>query len=158
MLVWRISSAFSKSVNWVVTRLSIVVITSTIFLSWFFSNLKSLLVTIPIKSKFSLTTGIPPILFSFIMANASLTEEFWGSVIGSKIIPLSERFTFLTSADWSEIDMFLWRTPIPPSLAIAMAIFASVTVSIAAETMGILSFIFLENWVETFTWCGSMSE
>ena len=37
------------------------------------------------------------------------------------------------------MDMFLWITPIPPARAIAIAISDSVTVSIAAETRGMLS-------------------
>ena len=41
--------------------------------------------------------------------------------------------------------MFLCKTPIPPSCAIAIAILDSVTVSIAAATIGIFKVIFLEN-------------
>ena len=63
------------------------------------------------------------------------------SVIGLRIIPLSERFTRSTSAACRSIDMFLWITPIPPARAIAIAISDSVTVSIAAETSGTLSVI-----------------
>jgi hypothetical protein len=58
------------------------------------------------------------------------------SVIGLRIMPLSERFTRSTSAACRSIDMFLWSTPMPPARAIAMAISDSVTVSIAAETNG----------------------
>ena len=41
--------------------------------------------------------------------------------------------------------MLLCKTPNPPSWAIAIAILLSVTVSIAAETIGIFKFIFFEN-------------
>ena len=47
--------------------------------------------------------------------------------------------------------IFLCNTPIPPSCAMAMAIFASVTVSIAAATIGMFNLIFLVNCVETLT-------
>ena len=56
---------------------------------------------------------------------------------GSTIIPASERFTLSTSATCASIERFRWTIPIPPSRAIAMARRASVTVSIAAETIGI---------------------
>ena len=60
---------------------------------------------------------------------------------GSTIIPASERLTLSTSATWSAIERLRCRTPIPPSRASAIAIRASVTVSIAAETSGISSAI-----------------
>ena len=47
---------------------------------------------------------------------------------------------------------------IPPSLARAMAIEDSETVSIAAETIGILSLIFFEKYVEISTSLGKISE
>src|SRR5664280_1190695 len=54
--------------------------------------------------------------------------------------------------------MFLWITPIPPSLAIAIASSSSVTVSIAAETTGVLMRMFLENIELRSTSLGSTSE
>ena len=54
--------------------------------------------------------------------------------------------------------MFLCKTPIPPSCAIAIANLDSVTVSIAADITGIFSDIFLVNLVEVFTVCGKTSE
>jgi len=56
--------------------------------------------------------------------------------MGSRIIPLSDRFTRRTSAACRSMGMFLWSTPTPPSRAIAMANSLSVTVSIAAESSG----------------------
>ena len=38
--------------------------------------------------------------------------------------------------------MFLWMTPMPPSCAMAMAMRASVTVSMAADSSGMLSRMF----------------
>jgi hypothetical protein len=59
-------------------------------------------------------------------------------VIGLRIIPLSLRLTLSTSAAWRSTVMFLCNTPMPPARAIAMAISASVTVSMAAETSGMV--------------------
>ncbi len=59
--------------------------------------------------------------------------------MGLRIIPLSLRLTRSTSAAWRSTVMFLWITPIPPARAMAIAISASVTVSIAADTRGIWS-------------------
>ncbi|ETN97020.1 hypothetical protein P278_04470 [Zhouia amylolytica AD3] len=54
--------------------------------------------------------------------------------------------------------MFLCKTPIPPSLAIAIAIADSVTVSIAAATIGTFRVMFLVNFAWIFTSRGSTSE
>ena len=70
---------------------------------------------------------------------ASRSGRSGPSVIGLRIIPLSLRFTRSTSAACRSIDMFLWSTPMPPARAMAIAMSASVTVSIAAETSGTLS-------------------
>ncbi len=85
--------------------------------------------------------------YSFILALASLTTEFKGSVTGSMIIPLSARFTFLTFIACCSMVIFLCKTPIPPSCAMAIAIFDSVTVSIAAETIGTLMVMLRVNFV-----------
>ncbi len=53
--------------------------------------------------------------------------------------------------------MFLWITPSPPSLAIPIAILLSVTVSMAALTIGTLSFTFLENLLSRLTSSGMTS-
>ena len=71
----------------------------------------------------------------------SRTDIVGGTVIGSLTTPLSKRLTLATSAACLAGDMFLWRMPRPPSCAIAMARRASVTVSIAAETSGMLRVI-----------------
>ena len=84
------------------------------------------------------TIGTPEILNRIISATASRSVASGGSVIGFRIIPLSERFTRSTSAAWRSIDMFLCSTPIPPARAIAIAIADSVTVSMAAATSGTL--------------------
>ncbi len=63
------------------------------------------------------------------------------TVTGSVIIPLSDFFTFSTSRAWASTGMLRWTKPMPPSCAIEIAICDSVTVSIAAETNGMLSSI-----------------
>ena len=82
--------------------------------------------------------GIPPILFSLIICIASPIVAFSSKVIGSNIKPLSLRLTFLTCSACCAMLIFLCKNPRPPSLASAMARLASVTVSMAAESMGIL--------------------
>ena len=135
-----------------------VVITSERDLLFSFSNLKSLLVTIPINLFSLLIIGIPPILYSFIHCLASKTNASFFKVTGFRIIPDSDLLTFFTLLACSSIDMLLWRTPNPPSWAIAIAILLSVTVSIAAETIGIFKFIFLENLDFKSTSLGRNSE
>ena len=54
--------------------------------------------------------------------------------------------------------MFLWITPIPPCCAIAIASLDSVTVSIAAETIGVFTIILRENLLFNCTSLGSTSE
>ena len=58
---------------------------------------------------------------------------------GSVIIPLWLRFTRSTSVTWSSTERLRCTIPMPPWRAIAMASGASVTVSIAADTIGMLS-------------------
>ena len=47
------------------------------------------------------------------------------------------RLTLSTSATWSSTERLRWMTPMPPARASAMASGASVTVSMAADTIGI---------------------
>src|SRR5579859_2089452 len=70
-------------------------------------------------------------------SSAARTGASGGSVTGSTIIPDSDRLTLSISATCASIERFRWTTPIPPSRASAIARRASVTVSIAAETIGI---------------------
>src|SRR5262249_51881088 len=73
-------------------------------------------------------------------------------------MPDSERFTLSTSAACASMGMFRWMKPIPPSWASAMARGASVTVSMAAETMGTLRAIRRVRRVVTSTSEGSTSD
>jgi hypothetical protein len=100
------------------------------------SKRRSRFVRMP-TSRPSSVMGTPEMWKRDMIACASPIEAEGGSVTGSTIMPLSERFTRSTCADWSAIVRFLWSTPSPPSRASAMASAASVTVSIAALTIGI---------------------
>ena len=78
-----------------------------------------------------------PLIENRAMSSWALRSDAPGpSVMGLRIIPLSERFTRSTSRACRSMGMFLWMTPTPPSRATAIAMRASVTVSIAAETSG----------------------
>ena len=74
-------------------------------------------------------------------SRASLTRADGGSVTGSLMTPCAERLTFSTSRACASGGQFLWMTPMPPSFASAIASFDSVTVSIAAERIGMLTSI-----------------
>ncbi len=159
ILYWlRIFFAFLRSVpSGAVIRFSLV-ITSLTFRLLSVSNLISRLVNMPTSFLFLSTTGIPPILLSFISFSASPIVASLSSVIGSIIKPLSLRFTFLTCSTCFSMLMFLCRIPTPPSRASAIARFASVTVSIAADIMGTFSAICLVSWVRMFTSRGNTCE
>ena len=79
------------------------------------------------------------------------------SVIGSVIMPDSERLTRSTSAACVRGSRFLWITPRPPSRATAMAMSASVTVSMAADRNGICSRIVRVRFVPVSTSLGVIS-
>src|SRR6266508_2156108 len=72
-------------------------------------------------------------------------------VTGSTIMPDSERFNLSTSAACASIVRFLCTTPMPPCCAMAMARRDSVTVSIAAERIGMFSEIPAVNRVVRLT-------
>ena len=116
------------------------VIASSIFLVKSVSNLISLFVRIPISLSCSSTIGTPDIRYLPIRESASPRVLSFVKKNGSTITPCSERFTLSTSRACSAIVMFLCMIPIPPSLATAIAIPCSVTVSIPALTIGIFSF------------------
>jgi len=62
-------------------------------------------------------------------------------VMGSEIMPDSERLTRSTSLAWRRMSRFLWITPSPPFWAMQIAASCSVTVSMAADSSGIDSSI-----------------
>ncbi|OIQ63674.1 hypothetical protein GALL_547840 [mine drainage metagenome] len=101
------------------------------------SNRRSRLVTMPTTLPFSIT-GKPEMPCCMASCTTSRTLTVGEMVMGSRSTPDSKRLTRATSAAWALALKFLWMMPIPPSCAMAMASRDSVTVSIAAETRGIL--------------------
>ncbi len=79
-------------------------------------------------------------------------------VIGLVIMPDSDRLTLSTFDACALGSMFLWTTPMPPARARAMAISASVTVSMAADRKGICSRIDLVSMVVVSISAGMTSE
>ncbi len=133
----RLRSSCLSVFSLTVIRFSLVVITDETGLSKWVSNRKSRLVTMPTRSSPS-TTGIPENLLERVSSITSPMVAVGLTVTGSRTTPLSKRFTLRTSSACSVIVIFLWRMPSPPSCATAIAKRLSVTVSIAAESNGIL--------------------
>ena len=76
----------------------------------------------------------------FSARRKEMSSSAWKQ-IGLAMSPLRWFFTFATCAAWSSSSRFLWMQPMPPESAIAIAIGASVTVSIAAEMNGVFIFV-----------------
>ena len=91
---------------------------------------------IPTRFSSSSTTGSPENPYLSFKARISPIVVFGLIITGSRTNPDSNRFTELTFAACSSIVIFRWITPIPPACAIAIAMRDSVTVSIAAEIIG----------------------
>ena len=123
---------------------------SLIFLEKSSSNFRSRFVMIP-TSFFPSVIGTPEMRNFAIRSLASASVCSGDKKNGSVITPFSERFTLSTSSACSSIDIFLWMIPIPPCLAIAMAIRCSVTVSIPALIIGMFSFTFFVSQVDNST-------
>ena len=114
--------------------------------------------TIPITTLFASTTGTPPIPWPLMRASTSETVVSGPTDCTCRSIISSACLTSVTSAHSSSAVMFRWITPIPPSRAIAIAMAASVTVSIAAETSGMFSAIRREKRERVSVWSGSTPE
>ena len=104
------------------------------------------------------TTGNPEILCKRVSAKTSRTVMCGWMVTGSLTTPDSKRLTRETWIACISAVMFLWIMPMPPSCASAMASGASVTVSIAADTTGMLRRIVRVNCVARLTSRGSTLE
>src|SRR5260370_891734 len=85
------------------------------------------------------TTGMPENPWSFISAIASDSMASGPMVKGLTTMPDSYFLTCRTWAAWPSTSKLRWMTPTPPACAIAIAMRASVTVSIAEATIGVLS-------------------
>ena len=79
-------------------------------------------------------------------------------VSGFTTMPDSNFFTMRTWAACSCGSKLRWITPMPPACAMAMAIWYSVTVSIAEATIGMFRLISRVIWVRTSTSEGSTSD
>ena len=106
------------------------------------SKRMSRLVTMPCSTPAESTTGTPEIRYLPHMASTSAKESFGLQVIGLPTIPASDRFTRSTCPACSSIGRFRCSTPTPPCRAMAIAIRASVTVSMALETSGMRTAMF----------------
>ena len=97
------------------------------------------------------TTSTPASIKAFARANPSSPTP--------TAAPASPTFlTNLTCVTCSSIGRLRWMIPIPPALAIAIAIVDSVTVSIADEITGTASEILRVNQVVVLTSLGTTSE
>ena len=155
---WRARMALASSSvvpTGAVIRFSLV-ITSPIWRLSSVSKRRSRLVRMPTRRLFSVM-GTPLMRYLLIISLASAIRCVGDRKKGSVITPCSLRFTLSTCAACSAMVIFLWITPIPPSRASAMAILASVTVSMAAERMGIFSLILLVSWMDKSASLGSTS-
>jgi len=152
----RITSSFAAP-SLTVTSLSLGVIMFLMGWSRLVSKRKSRLVTIPTILPLS-TTGIPEILWVRLSSSTSRTVMWLWIVIGSFTTPDSKRLTRATCAACFMAVMFLWIKPRPPSCANAIASGASVTVSIAADNSGMLSWMLRESCVARDTSRGSTLE
>ncbi len=85
--------------------------------------------------------GTPEMWYLLMMASASPTVASGGRVMGSTIMPDSLRLTLSTSSACCSTGRLRCSTPMPPSRARAMASRASVTVSMAADSTGMLSWM-----------------
>ena len=85
------------------------------------------------------TTGMPEMPWSCISVSASASVASGAMVTGLTTMPDSNFLTWRTCAACSSGSRLRWMTPMPPACAMAMAILASVTVSMAEAMIGILS-------------------
>ncbi len=115
------------------------VITSATRRPWSVSNLMSRLVTMPSRIPAGPVTGTPEMRYRAHSRSTSATVASGPQVTGLVIMPASDRFTMSTCWAWSSTDRLRCSTPAPPCRAMAIAIRASVTVSMAAETSGTCS-------------------
>jgi len=134
----RMACAVSSVVPTGAVISSLRVMTSVTRSVWSSSKRRSRLVRMP-TSLPSSVMGTPEMWKRAMIACASASVALGGSVTGSTIMPLSLRFTRSTCAACSAMLMFLWITPMPPRRASPMAMPDSVTVSIAALTMGMFT-------------------
>ena len=114
-------------------------------------------VTMPTVTPSS-TTGMPEMPIARVSSKTSRIVMSEDTVIGLRTMPDSNFLTIRTSRACCSTVMFLWMMPMPPSCASAIASRASVTVSMAAERIGMLSRISRVSAVLRSTSRGRISE
>ena len=122
------------------------------------SKRMSRLVMMPTSEPKSSTTGRPEMRNRAHMASTSASVLSGEQVTGSVTMPASERLTISTWPAWSAIERLRCSTPMPPARAMAIAIRASVTVSMAELTSGTCKRIFLVSWLEVSAAAGTTSD
>ena len=106
----------------------------------------------------SRTTGTPEMPIACVRSMTSRIVMSGPTVIGLRTMPLSNFLTIETCWACCSIVMFLWMMPMPPSCAMAMASRDSVTVSMAADRIGMFSVMSAVRRVLRSTSRGSTSE
>ena len=106
---------------------------------WSVSNRMSRLVTMPSRTPSGPVTGTPEIRYRPHSRSTSAMVASGPQVTGSVIIPASDRLTMSTCWACSSMARLRCSTPTPPWRAMAIAIRASVTVSMDADTSGMRS-------------------
>lgn len=122
------------------------------------SKAMSRLVTMPSSLPPPSVTGTPEMRNLAQIASASVSVASGCTVIGSVTMPDSERFTRSTWLAWSSMERLRCRTPTPPWRAIAIAMRDSVTLSMAADSSGMLTRTFFEMCEAVSIWSGAMSD
>lgn len=122
------------------------------------SKAMSRLVTMPSSLPAPSVTGTPLMRNLAHRASASPRVASGWMVMGLATMPDSERFTRSTWLAWSSMDRLRCRTPTPPWRAMEMAIRDSVTLSMAAESSGMLTRTLREMRDEVSTAFGSTAE
>ena len=121
------------------------------------SKRMSRLVRMPTGRPSAATTGRPEISWRRISSTAAASFCSGAMVTGLMTTPVSAFLTLVTSRACSAMVRFLWMMPMPPSRAMQMAVAASVTVSMADDTIGFASRMPGVSCVRTSTSFGTTS-
>ena len=134
------------------------VITSRTRVSGSVTKRMSRLVMMPTRVPAASVTGRPEMRNLPQRMSTSRTVSSGEQVTGLVIMPDSERLTRSTWCAWSSMERLRCSTPMPPCRAMAIAIRASVTVSIALESTGRAMSISRVSRVRVSMSLGAMSD
>lgn len=159
-ILWRRSSSMASTPEMPTLPVTsgIGVMTSRTWRERSDSKAMSRLVTMPSSLPAWSVTGTPLMRNFAQSASASASVASGPTVIGSLTMPDSDRFTRSTWLTWSSTERLRCSTPTPPCRAMAMAMRASVTLSMAADSSGMLTRTLREMSVEVSTALGSTSD